>query len=551
MNSKKELYDKVVKMIEEAISLKKSSGEISLKYGYNPEYLRKAVARREKVFENSFTKEEIDKIGKLWEKLLNGIKYCGGRSSTQHTNHSNGSIKNLGETLAEDLNYDSLSSGECVRSDDELIEHDGVKFGKVLKYSYNIKVRGEDSLVGELTREEMEDIYKLYTRYGSGLTQRTVSRYFPQLTFRDFSRILRAFNITKSSIPIAPHQLEENEIEKNVELVYKNKENDFLKKIEESKHKVYKEKYFYLLEEKTNYEKNREELLKCLESLNLDGIEPFELKTELLDEKKSLILYMADIHTGAYVSPDSIYKNDYNEAELNNRFKLILNRVQSEYERLVRFDRIIIADLGDDLDGLNGETTRGGHTLPQNMNNKVQFNVFVNAMLKFVETLHNMDISNEIEYYACTDSNHSGDFGYMANKALELYFNAKYPKMKVAIFEKFIEFFKYGERTFVLSHGKDKEHMKFGFPMVITDKVENYINEYLDYYGLSGKITFVSADQHQSLWRKMKRFDYYKVGSIFGSSQWIHTNMGNTKGGMDYQVVYFNGETKQNYIELN
>lgn len=541
MDLKREHYEKIVKMVNEAISNKKSSGEISRKYGYNPDYLRKHVAKCDTLLGDSVTIEELKTLRNLWAEFVNIIKF---KQNPQ-------SDKTVNETLAEDLNYDSLSVGECVRSDTEFIEHDGVKFGKVEKYYYNIKIRGEENLTGELSREEMEDIYKLYTRYGSGLTQRTVSRYFPHLTFRDFTRILRAFNITKSSIPIAPHQLEENGIEKNVELVYKNKENDFLKKIEESQHRVYKEKYLSLLEEKINLEKSRDELLNALGTIDLSNIEPFEIKAEIIDEKKSLILYMADIHTGADVSKDSIYFNEYNEEILNERFGLILERVNAEYQRLGRFDRIIVADLGDDLDGLNGETTRGGHTLPQNMNNKVQFNVFINAMCKFIETLHLMDITNAIEYYACTDSNHSGDFGYMANKALELYFNVKYPKMNVRIFEKFIEYFKYGERTFILSHGKDKEHMKTGFPMVITDKVENYINEYLDYHNLSGKITFVSADQHQSLWRKMKRFDYYKVGSIFGSSQWIHTNMGNTKGVMDYQIAYLNGETKQSYIELN
>ena len=49
----------------------------------------------------------------------------------------------------------------------------------------------------------------MYSYYGSSLTQRIVSRNFPEYSLVDFKRILRAFNITKASAPFAPHMFEE------------------------------------------------------------------------------------------------------------------------------------------------------------------------------------------------------------------------------------------------------------------------------------------------------------------------------------------------------
>lgn len=80
----------------------------------------------------------------------------------------------------------------------------------------------------------MNLIYRLYSYYGSSLTQRQVSRHFPDYSLVDFKRILRAFNITKASSPFAPHVIEEHTPEELQEMQLREKENDFLKAVEKN-----------------------------------------------------------------------------------------------------------------------------------------------------------------------------------------------------------------------------------------------------------------------------------------------------------------------------
>jgi hypothetical protein len=136
------------------------------------------------------------------------------------------------------------------------------------------------------------------------------------------------------------------------------------------------------------------------------------------------------------------------------------------------------------------------------------------------------------------DANHDGDFGYIANRAIEIWLNARFPQMNTEIYTKFIEHFNYGEHTFILTHGKDKEDKKFGLPLVLNDKTELYFEDYINNKSISNKyIHVISGDLHQTSINYGKRFRYKKVSSLYGSSKWIHTNFGNTKAGVDFEIV--------------
>lgn len=91
-----------------------------------------------------------------------------------------------------------------------------------------------------------------------------------------------------------------------------------------------------------------------------------------------------------------------------------------------------------------------------------------------------------------------------------------------------------------MCHGKDDKDMFKNMPLVINDKVENQISEYLYEKDIRGKVHFIKGDLHQSATTYAKRFRYKSVGSFFGSSEWIHKNFGNTKACCDIDVV--NGE---------
>ena len=145
---------------------------------------------------------------------------------------------------------------------------------------------------------------------------------------------------------------------------------------------------------------------------------------------------------------------------------------------------------------------------------------------------------SSIKYYAVEGGNHDGDFGYIANKSLEGILAILNPEIEVTIFEKYIEYFKAQGHTFVLCHGKDAKDVFKNMPLVINDKTENQINEFLDYNDIHGKnIHFVKGDLHQSATTYSKRFRYKSVASFFGSSEWIHKNFGNTRASCDMDII--------------
>ena len=78
----------------------------------------------------------------------------------------------------------------------------------------------------------MNMIYRLYSAYGSNITQREVSRFFPEYSLIDFKRILRAFNITKASAQFAPHIIEENSVEELQKMSLREKESNFVRSLE-------------------------------------------------------------------------------------------------------------------------------------------------------------------------------------------------------------------------------------------------------------------------------------------------------------------------------
>jgi hypothetical protein len=130
-----------------------------------------------------------------------------------------------------------------------------------------------------------------------------------------------------------------------------------------------------------------------------------------------------------------------------------------------------------------------------------------------------------------------GDFGYVANKALEGVLGIINPAIEVKIFDRYIDHFSIQGHTFILCHGKDAKDVIRNMPLTLNDKLENQITEYLDYHNLHGSISFIKGDLHQSATTYGKRFRYKSVASFFGSSEWIQKNMGNTRPACDFDIV--------------
>lgn len=407
---------------------------------------------------------------------------------------------------------------------------------RISGYKFLVLIKNKPALQGMFTRDEMNMVYRLYSNYGSSITQREVSRFFPEYSLEDFKRILRAFNITKASAPFAPHVIEECSKTELSEMQLREKENDFLRSLEAEKVRNNEKLLKKYAAENLELKEKLRDGSHLLESFDLGEIPDF-CKADT-DSEKDLIIWLSDMHIGAAVAETSIYVNQYDEKEVERRMDLIVERMCLEFANLYTssdgFDNIVVCNIGDSLDGYNAQTTRGGHALPQNMDNKQQLNVYVRVMTKFFAKLLVNVPCNRLSYFCVGESNHDGDFGYAANVALSAILDTK--GVNTTVFDKFIGEFKMKDTTYILCHGKDNKDMFKNLPLTLDVKTENFINEYLDNRGISGNVVFVKGDLHQSATTYGRRFAYKSVSSIFGSSEWIHKNFGNTKAACDYTI---------------
>lgn len=462
----------------------------------------------------------------------------------QENNISNKKIIVDNQTIEE--SFDNRNKSSFIRDGKEIIV-DGKTIKKITSYKFDILVKDKPTFSGELSRTEMELIYRLYSSEGGNVTVKSLAREFPQYNQQQIKKILIAFSITKSCSPLAPHQIEEMSIDEAVDFSVRLKENSIIKKVEEERIKYNEQRVKELTKEVLSLKNKQSQLKNLLEEINYPNN---PIKFNFKSSSKALIISLSDIHVGASVSQDSIYYNEWNEEELKNRLNYIIKHL-SKFNGEI--DNIVVFNLGDSLDGYKGETTRGGHLLPQNMNDKEQVKVFIRQMLMFFDNLYET-FNVPMSYFCVGESNHDGDYGWLANEKLASMLEIKYPDMVIEIFDKFIDFLDINGTMFILCHGKDNKDMFKNLPLVLDINTESKINEYIDYYELqahSDNIIFVKGDLHQSALTHGKKFSYWSVGSIFGASEWIHKNMGNSKAYCDYAILHDDGTFMNSRIKLN
>lgn len=406
--------------------------------------------------------------------------------------------------------------------------------GKIVYYSYKIYRRNKSPLVGKLSRDEMNIIYRLYSFYGASLTQREVSRYFPELSLFDFKRILTAFGIYKASSPFAPHIIEEHSAEELSNMQLREKENDFLRRVEEERVRNNER----LLKQ---YAVENSELKKQIENVkNLDfkilNFKPLEIKKVNDDVYNDFVnVYIADMHVGATVQSGTMYSENinYGVPEISRRLSEVANKLAD----LGGFDEINICLMGDMIDscGVTNKTARLDHTLPENMDGYEQANAYITLVYSFIKGIAEAGLANKINVYSVRCGNHSGVVEYLATKVL--FEQLKAQGINCVLFENFFGTFKAGGHTFVLTHGKDDKFMKKGMPLNIDDKNKVMIYEWLDDNGIYGdNIHIVKGDLHSNNYNSCKKLDYRNVLSIFGASDYSSFNFGRNSYGVSYDL---------------
>jgi hypothetical protein len=262
-------------------------------------------------------------------------------------------------------------------------------------------------------------------------------------------------------------------------------------------------------------------------------------------KKKSLVALnatLSDMHVGMEPNPEgkALFQYRYDAEIFNDHLNQVYEAILKEHARYGTFDVLVIDDLGDGLDGWDGFTTRGGHALPQNMDNVTAFKTYVFGKLDLVERVYKAKVAKKIYVRNVTQCNHSGNFGHTANIAIQMMIERMYAKSAIeyVILERFMEHFEYGDHTFILTHGKDPKHMKRGLPFKLTPDAENFILDYIEHYGISTKyIHLCKGDLHQVGYERTKKFDYRNFMSFAPPSAYGQHNYGDGYGGFSIQVI--------------
>lgn len=221
-------------------------------------------------------------------------------------------------------------------------------------------------------------------------------------------------------------------------------------------------------------------------------------------------------------------------------------------------DDVTILMLGDGIDGLCKQTVRGGHKLPQDMNNQEQILSLVESFQLLFDILAEkvkQGSINSFNFESVYESNHSGDMDYVVGKFLEMWLKVKYPDVDCHIITGIWGGFTINDINFWYTHGKDAENAKYGLGMNLNEKTELYLTHmlkqtFLEYDLNPRKNIVVSGDLHTESFSQGKFFKYYKVPAMSPSSNWVKANFGYSIPGVQYFNIHEDSTFETGIIEL-
>jgi hypothetical protein len=256
-------------------------------------------------------------------------------------------------------------------------------------------------------------------------------------------------------------------------------------------------------------------------------------------------LVWTDVHVGMDASRKglALYAAEWNESQLIKRVKEMAEFVLANKTS----DSLVIDDLGDFMDGWDGETTRKGHKLPQNMTNEEAFESGLKAKVMLIDYLA-PQYKNIMCNNICED-NHSGAFGYIVNSAFKHVVDRKYSNVHVINHKRFINHYIIGRHGFIISHGKDSRNLKFGFKVQLdprsVEKISQYIRHAQDIRSCD-YVEFSKGDSHQMLfdYSSSDEFDYFNFPAFSPSSEWVQTNFKKGRSGFVFFQIDLNSNRK-------
>lgn len=267
---------------------------------------------------------------------------------------------------------------------------------------------------------------------------------------------------------------------------------------------------------------------------------------------KCLNVFLSDLHIGADI-PNSLFGDAYNEGIYLDRIKAVLDFIAKAHKLHGTFHTINIICSGDTTDGAGtNQTVRGTHILEQNMTPHDQFDLFVKSFIDIFSNLVEKGYAANLTFVSATNDNHSGSFGYAASRAIEVYLNAVYPDITTIVSKDFIFHFTTGNKTFIITHGKDDKYMRNGIPMLLQKEHVELIDNYILHRGINKEVPYnternhtflIAGDLHQTHTQYHRRFTYKRIMSFFGASNHVDFNYSKGAGykGFEHMVFEIDG----------
>ena len=254
---------------------------------------------------------------------------------------------------------------------------------KIIDYSFTIYIQGEKPFVGKLTREQLETIHQYYPH----VTMMNVSSYFPYLTFQQFKRVIRCFNITKDMLfPL--HILEEHTEEEIAEFALKNKASASLNKIVEKRASFVEKKYFES-QEKIHDLQNIQKFIE-------ESIEKYYTREETNELSKPQIfgqytdicyLMYSDIHYGKKYS-NPVFGRGYNKDIAHERMLQIAKKT-IDYIRFKNLNKLYVLFGGDMYESIMTGGMRAEHLKSMDVTGIDQLIFGVDSQIEFLTELRN------------------------------------------------------------------------------------------------------------------------------------------------------------------
>jgi hypothetical protein len=391
------------------------------------------------------------------------------------------------------------------------------------KFKSPSELRRKNTIYAELTNDEI-NAYKNEAYSTSEIEIPKSPKVVESDTTKDRSTIT-----ISSPTPLNPKQIEE--------LVGADNINVFVDRVWIKSQKDDIWTYSILTVNKVSNFYSKDELKEKLKELLPDNIKQTTLPKVKHTTDDNLIIYVSDIHAGAINSSLNTHKVEFNKDILIERLLKVAN---AAINRGVVYKKVYIVNLGDSLDGYDGYTVSRRHSLGS-ASNKDQFDIFIDAMSTFYNTILNSGISSDFTILNCLNSNHDGSgFSYIGNKAVELYLSAKYPDVKFIQQEEFINIVDINSHKFAFTHGKDAHYMKFPMKKYVDEKLDSWMQQYFQTNNINTANSYCHlrrGDLHMYVSEFCKFGDSIMIPSVYGCSDYISINYGNTLPGALLEVV--------------